>query len=78
MGRNVSPFAPRPYALILSRIERGWSATRLATVAGVDRHTVARAERGQVPNYETQVRIARALEADPDEFWPLATEDAVA
>lgn len=44
------------------RRARGWSQTRLATMAGISRQTLSELERGRPPQPSTLDRVARALE----------------
>lgn len=68
------PYVSRPSALIEARWAKGWTQTDLARAAGVTRGTVHQAEHGRVPWPDTQRVLAAALEAEPDDFWPLRNE----
>jgi len=51
----------------------GFSQQQLAAKAGVDLAVISRLERGlkRAPSYETVVRLARALNLEPEELLPI-------
>jgi transcriptional regulator with XRE-family HTH domain len=51
---------------------------QLAEKSGVDQRTISDIERGanKNPSWETVARIARILEVDPREIFPIADNDA--
>jgi transcriptional regulator with XRE-family HTH domain len=58
------------------RVERDWTQIRLARIAGVNPSTVAKAERGIRISPLAQGRIARALEAERFDLFPISEESA--
>jgi len=56
---------PKLPELKAARIRRGLSQVQLATLAGVSRDAIARAERGDDVSYRTTEGILKALELQP-------------
>jgi transcriptional regulator with XRE-family HTH domain len=74
---GARPYEARPLELRVARYEKGLSVSQVAELAGVSARTYLTWEQGGVPReYETQIRVARVLGREPDDFWPVA--DAVA
>jgi transcriptional regulator with XRE-family HTH domain len=55
----------------------GLTQEQLARKSGVDLAVISRLERGlrRQPAYETVVRLARALNLEPEELLPVPTKD---
>jgi len=59
------------------RIERGLSLMQLSRLANVDPSMLSKIERGLVgTSDDTRLRIASALEADPNDLWSYPAEVA--
>ena len=52
------------------RLERAWSQTQLATVAGVNLRTIQRLEKDGAASLETQMGVAQAFDIDVKELSP--------
>lgn len=65
----------RTQAMELKKFRRiaGFSQEELAARSGVDKGAISRLERGlrREPSYETVVRLARALNLEPEELVPV-------
>lgn len=58
-----------------ARRRSGLTQKQLGTQAGVTQQTISSIERGKgMPRDDLKLRIARALEVDPGELFPLAAE----
>lgn len=59
--------------LITARRIRGFSQQALADASGVHVTTISKLERGVVaePTFRHALRIARALNLQPEELWPV-------
>lgn len=53
-----------------ARLERAWSQTQLATIAGVNLRTIQRLEKDGAASFETLMGVAQAFEIDVKELNP--------
>lgn len=54
-----------------ARVNRGLSLDQLSDETGVPKTTLARVERGSVPNPSTQKKIADFYDVQPTDLWPI-------
>jgi DNA-binding XRE family transcriptional regulator len=58
-----------------ARAALGLTQEEVARVAGLNRHTIVRAEANRPPGrYATRLRIAQAVNSTPDKLWPEVQE----
>lgn len=65
--------------VVQARRRAGLTQKQLGTRAGVTQQTISSIERGKgMPRDDLKLRIARALEVDPGELFPLAAAPSAA
>lgn len=64
--------AQQTHPVTAARHRKRWTQKELAAAAGISRAWVSMIERGTVPGFSIQRKLADALEADIDTLFPLS------
>ena len=71
MEKNIS----RAKFVKKARLERAWTQSQLAEVAGVDLRTIQRLEKDGTASHETLMAVANAFEIDVKELTQILTQE---